>query len=99
MQIKNENRGLISSSGQFTSTLSQKGQVKIPAKIRDYIDAKAGDQIQFVIEGDNVFVNVVKKKKNSLLALFGAMPPKAGEPNLSWEEIRRGAKEEMISSE
>ncbi|EEM38611.1 hypothetical protein bthur0004_54790 [Bacillus thuringiensis serovar sotto str. T04001] len=61
MQIKNENRGLISSSGQFTSTLSQKGQVTIPAKIRDYIDAKAGDQIQFVIEGDNVFVNVVKK--------------------------------------
>lgn len=58
---KNENRGLISSSGQFTSTLSQKGQVTIPAKIRDYIDAKAGDQIQFVIEGDNVFVNVVKK--------------------------------------
>jgi antitoxin PrlF len=96
MQIKNENKGLISSSGQFTSTLSQKGQVTIPAKIRDYIDAKAGDQIQFVIEGDNVFVNVVK---NSLLALFGAMPPKAGEPNLSWEEIRRGAKEEMISSE
>jgi antitoxin PrlF len=98
MQIKkNENRGLISSSGQFTSTLSQKGQVTIPAKIRDYKDAKAGDQIQFVIEGDNVFVNVVKKK--ILLALFGAMPPKAGEPNLSWEEIRRGAKEEMISSE
>lgn len=94
MPIKNENREISLSSELFSSTLSQKGQVTIPVKVRDYIDAKAGDQIQFVIKDDNVFVNVVKK--DSLLALFGSMPAKPGEPNLSWEEIRRSAKEEMI---
>lgn len=89
-------RGL-NSSVALTSTLSQKGQVTVPAKIREFISAEAGDQIQFSIENNNVIVSV--KKKDSLLSLFGSMPAKTGESKMSWDEIRNKAREEMIPSE
>lgn len=97
MQIQNENRGVQSIPSQFTSTLSQKGQVTIPAKVREFFEAEAGDQVQFVIKNGSVVVNVLKK--DSLLSLFGSMPPKKGEPAMSWDDIRRTAREEMVPSE
>jgi antitoxin PrlF len=35
-----------------TSTITSKGQVTIPKKIRDFLKVKAGDQLDFVIADD-----------------------------------------------
>lgn len=78
------------------STITSKGQVTIPAKVRDYINAKPGDKIQFSINEDNqVIVDVLKR--DSLLDLFGSMPPKEKNPE-EWSVIRKNAREEFLNS-
>ncbi|MCF6093254.1 type II toxin-antitoxin system PrlF family antitoxin [Microaerobacter geothermalis] len=77
------------------STISKKGQITIPVKIREYIHADIGDQIQFVLnEAGEVVVKVIKP--DSLLSLFGSMPPRGERENKTWEEIRQQARDEMV---
>lgn len=81
----------------YAATLSSKNQVTIPAKIRERINAEAGDQLVFSInEEKNVVVDVIKK--DSLLSLFGSMPPKGEKLQKEWSEIRQQAREEKITT-
>jgi antitoxin PrlF len=80
----------------FSSTLSSKNQVTIPLKIREAIGAEPGDQVLFVFSDNNEVV-VKVNKKNSLLSLFGSMPPKGNNQPMEWSDIRKNAMEEMVS--
>ena len=74
------------------STLTSKGQVTIPQKIREAIHANSGDQIEFTLnESGEVILRAIKK--DSLLSLFGSMPAQE-ETILDWEVIRGRARYE-----
>ena len=74
------------------STLTSKGQVTIPQKIREAIHASTGDQIEFTLnESGEVILKAIKK--DSLLSLFGSMPSKE-ETVLELETIRSRARDE-----
>lgn len=82
-----------SSKDQY-STLTTKGQVTIPAQIREVLNARQGDKIKFSLSEDQQ-VTIQAVKKDSLLSLFGSMPPKGNVQQESWEEIRKSVKDQM----
>lgn len=91
-------KGVSIHSEAFYTTLSSKNQITVPSKIREKINAKPGDQLVFVLnENDEVVVDVIKK--NSLLSLFGSMPPKGETVKRDWSEIREMTKEELFTPE
>lgn len=51
-----------------TSTLTQKGQVTIPAGIRKKLSLRTGDRVAFVQQGDHVLVRPVR---NNIKLAFG----------------------------
>lgn len=53
-----------------TSTVTQKGQVTIPAGIRRTLGLRTGDRVAFVQEADGVFVKAVEQ---DIAAAFGLM--------------------------
>ncbi|MBC8184150.1 AbrB/MazE/SpoVT family DNA-binding domain-containing protein [candidate division KSB1 bacterium] len=44
----------------LTSTITQKGQITIPPKIRKYLKLEANDQVVFIQRGENIFLKPVK---------------------------------------
>ena len=44
----------------LTSTITQKGQITIPKKIREALKLEVNDQVVFVRRGDNIFIKPVK---------------------------------------
>lgn len=81
----------------YSSTLSSKNQVTIPLKVREVLGAEPGDQVVFVY-GENQEVMLKVRKKDSLLSLFGSMPPKGDQRAMNWDKIRKQAREEWIAS-
>lgn len=56
-----------------TSSLTIKGQVTIPAKIRKQLGLNPGDKIGFTIENDHV---VLYRKETNIETAFGICHPK-----------------------
>ncbi len=56
------------------ATITSKGQVTIPAAIRERFGLKAHDKVDFVIDGDEVRMTRVK----TLRDFRGAVPPRPG---------------------
>lgn len=81
----------------YASTLSSKHQVTIPTKVREWLGAEPGDQVVFVY-GENQEVTLKVRKKDSLLSLFGSMPPKREQKDMNWEDIRKEAREQWLAS-
>ncbi|QOR86035.1 hypothetical protein IMZ17_03740 [Geobacillus stearothermophilus] len=50
-----------------------------------------------VVHGENQEVTLKVKKKDALLSLFGTMPPRGDSRPMTWEDIRKQAKEERMS--
>jgi AbrB family looped-hinge helix DNA binding protein len=55
-----------------TSTLTQKGQVTIPAGVRRKLGLRTGDRVSFVQEGDHVIVKPVHSDIKSAFGLVRA---------------------------
>ena len=53
-----------------TATLTSKGQVTVPKKVRDFLELRAGDRLEFVLETDRV---VLRSGRGSLSALEGVL--------------------------
>ena len=72
------------------TTITQKGQVTIPAPIRRALGFKHGDQVKFIL-GKKKELRIKAAKKFSIMSLYGSLKSKV-KPNLSgqalikWEE-------------
>ena len=55
-----------------TSTLTTKGQVTIPADVRRRLGLRPGDQVGFIVEGDQVRV---LRQESRIEAAFGICKP------------------------
>ena len=58
------------------ATVSSKGQVTLPAKIRTILGIRSKDKVQFIIRGNEIII----KPLRSLRELRGTIKPKKGDP-------------------
>ena len=57
------------------TTITQKGQVTIPAPVRRLMRVKPGDQVEFVVE-KNKEITVKPAKRFDIMSLYGSLKPK-----------------------
>ena len=74
------------------TTMTQKGQVTIPAAIRARLGLKPRDRVRFEITGDVVTIKVAESR---LLAGFGAVRPRKRPED--WEAIAEEAERLMAA--
>jgi len=74
------------------STLTRKGQVTIPGKIRKLLGLRTGDKVEFIIEENNrvVLRPVIKRVKE----VYGKLEGK-GKRKFLLEEIKKQMKERL----
>lgn len=60
------------------STLTSKYQATIPRAVRDVLSLRAGDRIEFIIEGDAVSLRRALPANAELLALEATLAPEWG---------------------
>jgi len=75
------------------STITSKGQTTLPAPIRRALHLKAGDIIQYELQGDSVVI----RPHPGVMAVFGALKPPAGKHKVPFEEARRKSRETWIA--
>ncbi len=75
---------------QFSSRITSKGQVTIPKKIRDDLNIKTGDVIQFVKKREDIVIKPVK----TLLDLKGVI--KTDRKPEDWDSARDQAKKYVV---
>ena len=54
------------------SVITRKGQVTIPKEIRNYLKAKEGERVVFILRGDEVVLKVIR---GNILDLKGSVKP------------------------
>lgn len=74
-----------------TGTLTSKGQITIPAAVRAALDLSTGDRLIFVVEGEQMIVTPVRRRR--LSELQGAFP--ATRPFPGVEEVREEVGEQL----
>lgn len=57
-----------------TSSISSKGQVTIPQEIRVRLGLRAGDRVEFVVEGDRTILRPARTRENVFRKYMGALP-------------------------
>lgn len=84
------------------TTITQKGQVTIPVKVRRLLNLRKGDQVKFVVTPEKE-VKIKASKRASIMHLYGSLKstvkvPKFKNPQelLKWERdaFERGVAEE-----
>ena len=68
------------------STITSKGQTTIPGKIRKALRIKAGDRLEYVVEGDHATIRVHLGTRS----LKGVLASKKGK-GMSFAQIREAA--------
>ncbi len=71
---------------ELESTMTQKGQVTIPAAVRARLGLQPKDKVRFEVEGDEV---KLKPAPSKLLAGYGAVQPRK-QPE-DWAQVREEA--------
>jgi antitoxin PrlF len=57
----------------YTSTVTSKGQVTVPQEIRNRLGVKAGDRLEFVVEGDRTVIRPARITENPFAPYAGAL--------------------------
>ena len=70
----------------LTSTLTSKGQVTIPADVRKRLGLHPGDQVAFVVEGDEVRI---VRREHRIDAAFGICKAKVSVSDEDMEQAIR----------
>jgi len=74
-----------------TSTISTKGQVTVPQKIRTHLGLSAGDRIEFVMEGGQTVLRPARRNDNifdQYAGALGTFPNGISQINAWVEELR-----------
>lgn len=58
------------------TTVTQKGQVTIPAPVRKFLGLKRGDKVQFVVDKKKKEVKIKPGKHFSIMSLYGSLKPR-----------------------
>lgn len=59
----------------LSSSVTTKGQVTIPAELREKLGIKPGDRVGFVAEGDRI---LIQRQDSAVESLFGIVKAKTG---------------------
>jgi antitoxin PrlF len=80
---------------EIISTVTSKGQVTIPAEVREYLGIKTNDKIAFVIDQEGV-VRLRVPRYTNIASLRGA----AGSLSkpLSWKRVQEIAQEDRLNA-
>lgn len=70
----------------YTSSVSQKGQITLPAELRKQLDIEPRDIVVIEIEDGKIRI---EKAESRLLSGFGVVPKP--DPSKSWKEIEQAA--------
>jgi antitoxin PrlF len=70
----------------ITSTISSKGQVTIPKKIREFLKVGTFDKIVFIPREDGRVL--ITNKQNPAIALFGMLKHRAPQKAVSVEDMQ-----------
>lgn len=73
------------------TTITQKGQVTIPAEARKLLHLKRGDQVTFIVNQKKKEVVIKPYKLFSIMSLYGSLKPKVqskltGQKLIKWEK-------------
>lgn len=77
----------------FESSMTQKGQITVPAEIRTRLGLKPRDRVRFELSDDTIIVTPVASK---ILRHFGAVKPRHSPED--WGAVREEV-EEMMAAE
>ena len=77
---------------EFVATVTQRGQVTVPAAIRRLLGTKTGDKLAFQVEDGQVRI---EKASMTLREAFASVKPAA--PPEEFKRIEREAKEEHVA--
>jgi AbrB family looped-hinge helix DNA binding protein len=58
----------------YSSTISSKGQITVPLKIRQRLGLKEGDRVEFVIDEDRTVIRPVQPPENPFEQFVGVLP-------------------------
>jgi len=88
-----------------SATVTSKGQVTIPASVREALGIRRGSRLLFQIENDELVIEepasgrrVVVKRFPDFFDLAGSVPVPAGLRGASWGTIRRRAREQRAAA-
>lgn len=73
-----------------TASVTSKGQVTIPAEVRDYLEVKTGDKLLFIRDADRVYIERLPGKATSR-EVFGSLN-RPGQPILDVDKARAEAR-------
>lgn len=74
---------------QYTTTVTKRGQITLPAEVRRMLGARPKDKVSFIIEGDRICLSQVAF---TLESAFGSVRPSRRPED--FEEVSRLAKED-----
>jgi AbrB family looped-hinge helix DNA binding protein len=75
--------------------INKDGQVTLPTEIREIIDIKEGDQLQFHVQDDGDDGEITVTRKSLLRDAFGSIKIKDEFKDIPFEEARKRAREAM----
>lgn len=79
----------------LSSTLRSKCQITVPLKIRKRLGLKAGDRMEFVVEGDRTVVRPAPSEENPFERFRGVAPLRKGMNAVNfWREMRGHERDE-----
>lgn len=76
---------------KYTSTISSKGQVTIPQEIRNRLGVSAGDQVEFLMEGERTVLRPARTEVNPFRkyrGILGTFPGGIKEINAWVDDMR-----------
>ena len=76
-----------------SATVTSKGQITIPQRIREALNLRPGDQVTFEIDERTEHLVAQMERAPDFFALAGSIPPKRTPPG-TWAQERRLAREE-----
>ena len=74
----------------YHSTITAKGQTTIPKALREKLDLKPGDRIDFIVEADG---RVVLRPRNRKAVSFAGILKRPGQKVATLEDMDRGIAE------
>ena len=74
---------------RYTSSVSPKGQITIPANIREQFGIDPKDRVSFEVIAEGILIKPVESPVD---ALYGSVPPL--KEQVSWKELRAIVREE-----